>query len=146
VYGLAALRLGWAYCPAGVADVLNRIRGPFNISAPAIAAGVAAIEDRAHIDKAVAHNDRWLPWLAAEFEKLGLPVTHSVGNFLLIHFPKTGPHTAAAADAFLKSRGIIVRRVAGYGLPDALRMTVGTEAENRAVVEAIGAFLGKSMA
>ncbi|MFZ4807791.1 MAG: histidinol-phosphate transaminase [Hyphomicrobiaceae bacterium] len=146
IYGLAALRLGWAYCPAGVADVLNRIRGPFNISAPAIAAGVAAIEDRAHIDKAVAHNDQWLPWLAAEFEKLGLTVTPSVGNFLLIHFPKTGPRAAVAADAFLKSRGIIVRRVAGYGLPDALRMTVGTEAENRAVVAAIGAFLGKSTA
>ena len=146
IYGLAALRLGWAYCPAGVADVLNRIRGPFNISAPAIAAGVAAIQDRAHLDKAVAHNDQWLPWLTAAFETLGLTVTPSVGNFLLIHFPKAGPHTAIAADSFLKSRGIIVRRVAGYGLPDALRMTVGTDAENRAVVAAIGAFLGKTPA
>ena len=72
IYGLAALRLGWAYCPAGVADVLNRVRGPFNVTAPALAAGVAALADRAHLETAVAHNDTWLPWVTAEIEKLGL--------------------------------------------------------------------------
>ena len=72
IYGLAALRLGWAYCPAAVADVLNRVRGPFNVTAPAIAAGVAALADRAHVETAVAHNDKWLPWVTAEIEKLGL--------------------------------------------------------------------------
>ena len=87
IYGLAALRLGWAYCPAAVADVLNRVRGPFNVTAPAIAAGVAALEDSAHIEMAVAHNEKWLPWVTAEIEKLGLKVTPSVGNFVLIHFP-----------------------------------------------------------
>ena len=66
IYGLAALRLGWAYCPPAIADVLNRVRGPFNVAAPALAAGVAALEDRAHADKARAHNDRWLPWLAEQ--------------------------------------------------------------------------------
>jgi len=146
IHGLAALRLGWAYCPAAVADVLNRIRGPFNVSAPAIAAGVAAIEDRAHEEKAVVHNDRWLPWLTAEIEKLGLKVTPSVANFLLVHFPKADGRTAEAADAFLKSRGIIVRRVAGYGLPDALRMTVGTESDNRAVVAALSEFVQRKAA
>lgn len=146
IHGLAALRLGWAYCPAEVADVLNRIRGPFNVSAPAIAAGVAAIEDRAHEEKAVVHNDRWLPWLTAEIEKLGLKVTPSVANFLLVHFPKADGRTAEAADAFLKSRGIIVRRVAGYGLPDALRMTVGTESDNRAVVAALSEFVQRKAA
>ncbi len=118
IHGLAGLRLGWAYCPEGVADALNRIRGPFNVSTPAIAAGVAAIEDTAHEEASAAHNERWLPWLTAEIEKLGLKVTPSVANFLLIHFPKDAKHNARAADAFLKSRAIIVRRVDAYGLPN----------------------------
>ena len=87
IYGLAALRLGWAYCPAAVADVLNRVRGPFNVTAPAIAAGVAALADKAHLETAVAHNDKWLPWVTAEAEKLGIKVTPSIGNFVLMHFP-----------------------------------------------------------
>jgi histidinol-phosphate aminotransferase len=141
IHGLAALRLGWAYCPEAVADVLNRIRGPFNVSAPAIAAGAAAMEDAEHVEASAKHNARWLPWLAAEVEKLGLKVTPSVANFLLVHFPKDPGNAASAADAFLKSRAIIVRRVDAYGLPHALRITVGTEADNRAVVAALADFL-----
>ena len=145
IHGLAALRLGWCYGPAAIMDVLNRIRGPFNVSSPAIAAGIAAIEDRGHVEMSIAHNERWLEWLQAEVPKLGLEVTPSVGNFVLIHFPKGDKaRSAAAADAFLKARHIILRRVAGYGLPDALRMTVGTEADNRAVVGALSDFLGKA--
>ena len=141
IHGLAALRLGWAYCPPGIADVLNRVRGPFNVSAPAIAAGIAAIEDRAHQEAAINHNEKWLPWVTAELEKLDLKVTPSVGNFILIHFPATGAKTAAAADAYLKARAIIVRAVGAYKLPHCLRMTIGTEAENRAVVAALTAFM-----
>lgn len=141
IHGLAALRLGWAYCPAGIADVLNRIRGPFNVTAPAIAAGIAAIEDKAHAEKAVAHNEQWLPWMTAEVEKLGLEVTQSVGNFILIHFPGGGGKGAVAADEFLKSKGIIMRRVAGYGLPNALRMTIGTAEENRITAAALAEFV-----
>jgi histidinol-phosphate aminotransferase len=144
IYGLAALRLGWAYCPAAVADVLNRVRGPFNVTAPAIAAGVAALQDRAHVETAVAHNEKWLPWVTAEIEKLGLEVTPSVGNFVLIHFPHVRGKDAAAADEFLKARGIIMRRVAAYGLPHCLRMTIGTEDDNRQVVAALVALLGRS--
>jgi histidinol-phosphate aminotransferase len=143
IYGLAALRLGWAYCPAAVADVLNRVRGPFNVTAPALAAGKAAILDRAHVETAVAHNEKWLPWVAAELERLGLKVTPSVGNFLLIHFPSELARSANNADEFLKGRGIILRRVAAYGLPGALRMTIGTEDDNRRVVAALQQFMGQ---
>jgi histidinol-phosphate aminotransferase len=142
IYGLAALRLGWAYCPAAVADVLNRVRGPFNVNAPAIAAGVAALADRAHVEHAIAHNEKWLAWVTAEIGKLGLEVTPSVGNFVLIHF--ASPKDAGAADEFLKSHGIILRRVAAYGLPNCLRMTIGTEDDNHKVVAALKSFLGRA--
>ncbi|MDX2259539.1 MAG: histidinol-phosphate transaminase [Hyphomicrobiaceae bacterium] len=136
VHGLASLRIGWAYAPDAVADVINRIRGPFNLSAAAIAAGAAAIRDRAHLEAAVAHNTRWRGWLAAEVSRLGLAVTPSVANFILVHFPPGGG-AARQADAALRARGIIVRRVDAYGLPDALRITVGTEEENRILAAAL---------
>jgi histidinol-phosphate aminotransferase len=141
VHGLASLRLGWAYCPANVADALNRIRGPFNVSAPAMAAGVAALADRAHLERSVAHNETWLAWLTGELEQLGLEVTPSVGNFVLVHFPKQADRNADAADVFLKARRIVVRKMGAYGLPGALRMTIGTEAETRALADALKAFM-----
>ena len=142
IHGLASLRIGWGYCPAAVADVLNRIRGPFNMSSPAIAAGAAAIADTAHLEKAVAHNSKWLPWLEAEIGKLGLTVTPSVANFILIHFPREAGRAAKDADAFLKSKGIILRMVGSYGLGQCLRMTIGSEDENRRVVAALAEFTG----
>jgi histidinol-phosphate aminotransferase len=145
IHGLAALRLGWAYCPAAIADALNRIRGPFNVSAPAIAAGIAALDDRSHVEKSVAHNETWLPWLTAELEKLGLAVTPSVANFVLVHFPKESGRDADAANTFLQSRGIIVRKMGAYGLPGALRVTIGTEAENRATVAALEVFMAREV-
>jgi histidinol-phosphate aminotransferase len=97
--------------------------------------------DRAHVERTVAHNERWLSWLAEELPKLGLRVTPSVGNFILIHFPEAEKHSAARADAWLSERGYILRRVAAYGFPIALRMTVGTEEANRGVVAALADFL-----
>ena len=124
-------------------DALNRIRGPFNVNAAAMAAGVAAIEDAAHVEQARAHNDRWLAWLTAEIGKLGLEVTPSVANFVLIHFPERKGHTAQDADRFLTARGLILRGVAPYKLPGALRMTVGGEEANRLVVAALAEFVGR---
>ena len=123
IYGLAALRLGWAYCPPGIADTLNRIRGPFNVNAPAIAAGVAAINDTEFVDEAIAHNDKWLAWLTTELRGLGLKVTPSVGNFILIQFPDSDSHSAVAADAFLLEHGVVLRQVGNYHLPNGLRMS-----------------------
>ena len=131
IYGLAALRPGWMYGPAHVVDAVNRIRGPFNVNAPAIAAGIAAIRDTAHVERSREHNTRWLAWLTEEIGKLGLPVTPSVANFVLIHFPETKGRTAKDADAFLTKRGLVLRQVGAYKLPNALRMTVGSEEANR---------------
>ena len=140
IYGLAALRVGWAYAPLAVADALNRARGPFNLSSAAQAAAVAALADRAHTEAAFAHNARWLPWLKNEIESAGLKVIPSAGNFLLIHFPGTPARGAEAADAFLIKRGLILREVKVYGLPNCLRLTVGTEEENRLVAQALKDF------
>jgi histidinol-phosphate aminotransferase len=142
IHGLAAVRLGWLYGPAHIVDALNRVRNPFNVNTPAMKAGIAAIEDAAHVEKSVAHNAKWLAWLTGEITKLGLEVTPSVANFVLIHFPETKGKTAADADTFLTKRGLILRRVAGYGLPNCLRMTVGTEEANRLVVDALREFVG----
>jgi histidinol-phosphate aminotransferase len=141
VHGLGGLRLGWMFAPKHVVEAINRMRGPFNVNAVALEAGVAALRDRGHVERTVAHNETWLRWLTEEFTGLGLRVTPSVGNFVLVHFPAEEKHSAAAADAFLAARGYILRRVSGYGFPNALRMTVGTEEANRGVVAALAEFL-----
>lgn len=146
IHGLAALRVGWAYAPAAVCDAVNRIRGAFNVNLPAIEAGIAAMEDRAHEDAAVAHNVHWAAWLTEELSGLGLDVVPSVGNFLLVGFPAGGAKGAAAADAYLAARGIVVRAVASYGLPDHLRITIGTEEANRLVAATLRSFMATAPA
>lgn len=144
IYGLGGMRLGWAYCPTAVADVLHRIRGPFNVNAAAQAAGAAAVRDTDFTAKVRAHNAQWLPWTRDQLLALGLKVTDSVGNFVLVCFDGIVERNAEDADAFLKRNGIIVRRMAGYGLPECLRITVGTEDEMRAVVDALARFIGRN--
>ena len=141
IHGLAGLRVGWMYGPDHVVDAVNRIRGPFNLNAAAIAAGVAAIEDRDHQAAAFRHNAEWLPKVTAGLEALGLTVTPSVGNFVLIHFPDRDGKRAPDADAFLQGRGVVVRRMDGYGLPNALRMTIGSAEANEATLAALADFL-----
>ena len=143
IYALAGLRVGWAYCPAPVADVLNRVRGPFNVSEPAQLAAIAALKDRAHVDAGVAYNEKWRDWLTVEIRKLGLRVDDSVCNFVLIHFARDKGRTARDADAFLSRRGLILRGVENYALPDCLRLTIGSEEANRAVVAALAEFVGR---
>jgi histidinol-phosphate aminotransferase len=142
VFGLANLRIGWAYGPASIIDALNRTRGPFNVNGPALAAATAALSDRGHMEKAVAHNAEWRDWLAGELARLGLRVTPSIGNFLLIHFGATRGKGAAEADTHLRDRGLVLRRVGGYGFPNALRLTIGAEEANRAFVAALAEFFG----
>ncbi|MEC9022198.1 MAG: histidinol-phosphate transaminase [Pseudomonadota bacterium] len=141
IYGLASLRVGWAFCPGEIAGVLNRLRAPFNITSAAQAAAIEAVNDQEHINASLAHNDTWLPWLQDKLSSLGLHVHPSVGNFLLVRFPESPGSTADEANKFLASRGIIPRETSGYGLPQCLRITIGKEYENRAVEKALSEFV-----
>jgi histidinol-phosphate aminotransferase len=141
LYGLASLRLGWMYGPAAVVDVINRLRGPFNVSLPAQEAGIAALEDLEHEAKARRHNATWLPWLERELRSLGLEVNPSAGNFVLVAFPMQLGQDAASANRHLEADGLIPRQMAAYGLPHCLRISVGLEAENRAVVASLKRFV-----
>ena len=127
--------------PEHIIDAVNRIRGPFNVSTPAMYAAVAAIEDTAHQAMSKQFTETWRNWLTEEIGKLGLKVTPSVANFVLIHFPTTKGKTSAEADAYLTKRGLVLRGLNNYGLPHALRMTIGTEEANRLVVQALADFM-----
>jgi histidinol-phosphate aminotransferase len=144
IHGLGGVRLGWAYGPENVIDVLNRARGPFNINSAALDAGVAAIQDKAFTKKCFVHNLKWRAWTRNKLSDLGLKVNDSAGNFLLVEFDGSSKLNAAAADEFLKGAGIIVRSVASYGLPDHLRITIGTEKEMRSVIGVLRQFMGKN--
>ncbi|HVY04233.1 MAG TPA: histidinol-phosphate transaminase [Caulobacterales bacterium] len=141
IYGLAAARIGWAYGPPGVIEALNKVRMPFNVSTPAQAAAIAAIGDVDFAERSADHNARELARVTGALRALGLDVTESVGNFVLVHFPRKPGKGAAAADDFLSRRGFILRRVDGYGLPDALRLSIGKTEDNTGVIAALKDFL-----
>lgn len=143
IHALAGLRVGWAYAAPAVVDVLNRLRGPFNVSNVAIAAATAALDDPGHEARAKAHNTLWRPRLARAIAAIGLTVYPSLGNFVLVRMPKP-PKDAAAAHRFLARRKVLVRPVGAYGLPDCLRITVGRAGEIRALLAALEAFMRAS--
>jgi histidinol-phosphate aminotransferase len=143
LHGLAALRVGWGYMPAEMAGALDRIRLPFNTSIAAQEAAIAALDDTEFQAASVALVEQWRPWLVQQLGGLGLDVTPSAANFLLARFPATPGRTSHEAEAFLASRGLLVRNVAGYGLTSHLRITIGLEAHNRAVIAALAEFLGR---
>ncbi len=140
IYGLSALRLGWMYAPAGIVDAINRIRSPFNVSAAALAAGAAAMEDEDFVAYTRKFNNEQLAYLINEISKLGLTVHPTIANFVLVQFPE-GSKNAAAANVFMMDLGLIPREVANYGLPQCLRISVGLEEDNRAVVQALTNFM-----
>ena len=144
IHALAGLRVGWAYASVEIIDVLDRVRPPFNVSAPAIAAAKAALADREHTERSRAHNAGMLTWFVGQVEALGLRVNPSVANFVIVHFDPDTPRNAEAAYRFLFSRGIVTRRVAGYDLPDWVRMSIGTREEMEEVVAVLTEFVGTS--
>lgn len=139
IHGLGGLRIGWGFGPAHVIDALNRVRGPFNLSTAALLAAEAAVLDTAWTERCRAENARNRAWLAEALARHGVPSDASEANFLLARFRDADE--AAAADAALRDRGIIVRRVAGYNLPACLRITVGDADACAAVAETIGDFM-----
>jgi histidinol-phosphate aminotransferase len=143
IHGLASLRVGWAYCPAHIADALDRIRAPFNTSICAQEAAVAALGDLEFQARSVELVDRWRAWLTQQLGGLGLDVTPSQANFVMVGFPTAAGRTAREAEAFLAARGLIVRGIANYGLPDRLRITIGLEEHNRLLVDLLAEFLGR---
>jgi histidinol-phosphate aminotransferase len=140
IYGLGGLRIGWGYGPAEVIEVLNRIRGPFNLSGPALKAAHAAMLDQGYVERCRQENARLRDWLAGELDKLGVRSDASQCNFILAQFGDGAE--AEACDAYLKSQGLIVRRTAGYGLAQCLRITIGDGAACRRVARAVAAFKG----
>lgn len=144
VYGLAALRVGWMYAPQAVISAVNRIRAPFNINAPAIAAASVAIRDLGFIERAVAHNTEWMEKVVDGLKEIGLTVTPSVTNFVLIHFPDAEGRRASDADEYLTQRGYILRAVGGYGFPNALRMTIGTREACEGVLAVLRDFVSRA--
>lgn len=140
IYGLGGLRIGWGYGPAPIIDVLNRIRGPFNLSSTQQDVAEAAVRDQDHVARCRAENARLRHWLAEALAELGLPSDTSLANFVLARFASV--EEAEACDLHLQSQGLIVRRVGSYKLPHCLRITVGDEASCRRVVHAIGQFRG----
>ncbi len=134
IYGLPALRLGWAFAPAHIIDVMNRVRSPFNVNSPALAAGIAAMEDQAYVADMRAKNQQELTRVSNAITALGYAVVPSVTNFILVKF---GAETAKKVNAHLAARGLIVREVGGYGLPEYLRVSIGTSEENGLLIAAL---------
>ena len=141
LHGLAALRIGWAYCPPMIADAIDRIRAPFNTSIAAQQAAVASLADTEFQQRSRDHVAYWRPWLTQQLGGLGLDVVPSQANFVLVGFPATPGRTAREAEAWLAARGLIVRGVGNYGLPDHLRITIGLEEHNRAVIDGLSEFM-----
>ena len=140
IYGLGGLRIGWGYGPRHVIDVLNRIRGPFNLSTAQLEAAEAAVRDQDHVNRCRTENTRLRAWLAGALAELGVPSDTSMANFVLARF--ASQDEAEACDTFLQKQGLIVRRVGGYKLPHCLRITIGDEASCRQVAHAVAQFKG----
>ena len=140
IYGLGGLRVGWAYAPAHVIDVLNRVRGPFNLGTLQLAAAEAAVRDRDYVTRSRTENARMRTWMQKALAEIGVMSDTSTANFVLARFDSA--EEAEACEAHLRSEGLLVRKVGGYGLPNCLRITVGDESSCRRVVHAIGTFRG----
>ncbi len=139
VFGLGGMRVGWGYGPPAVIDAINRVRGVFNVNLAAQGAAVAALAEPGWVEASVAHNEKWRDWLTSELHRVGIKTVPSVCNFFLADFETA--ERAAAANAHLKSRGLIVRAMGSYNLSQMLRITVGTEEECRLVASALGDFM-----
>ncbi|PPR12785.1 MAG: Histidinol-phosphate aminotransferase [Alphaproteobacteria bacterium MarineAlpha12_Bin1] len=144
IYGLASLRVGWAYGPKEIIETLDRIRPPFNVNSIGISGAIAALADKEHTKKSKLHNSEILHWFTEEVKRMGLKSHPSFANFLIVYFDPNTPKNAEAAYQFLFERGIITRRVGGYGLPDWVRISMGTQEEMEIVSATLKEFVEKN--
>ncbi len=140
IYGLGGMRVGWSYSSKEIADVLNRIRGIFNLSIATQAAALAALADDDYIKRSLQVNSQQKKWITERFETLGIHVYPGEGNFILFTLGSEGK--AVACLNFMKERGILLRGMIAYGLPDCLRMTIGLPEDMQAIDCAMREFLG----
>ncbi len=140
--GLAALRVGWLYGPAHIVDALNRMRGPFNVSVPAQVAAIAAAGDAEFTARLSTHNAKWRAWLTEQLRSNRVQVPESQGNFILAIFDESAGPVAAEIFTTLADAGLIVREMGGYGLPNALRISIGADEAMRHVADIIKTRLG----
>jgi len=138
IYGLGGMRVGWGYGPGHVIDVLNRIRGPFNMSNTALAAAEASVRDQAYVEKCRFENARMREWMGTALAEIGVQSDASCTNFILARF--SDEDEAVGCEEHLRFKGLLVRKTTGYGLPNCLRITIGDEPACRQVVAAIRAF------
>jgi len=141
IYGLSALRLGWAYCPQAIIDVLQRIRSPFNTNSPAMVAAIEAVKDQNYIDRIRLHTAKWQQRIEKELSALGIRVIPSAANFYLLNFNQCAGKSALKAADFLEAEGIIPRPVRTSDGEDVLRITVGLDGENEAVIMALRKYM-----
>ena len=135
IYGLAALRLGWGYCPPAIADVLNRIRGPFNTTMAAQEAGIAALGDQDFVNRNREFNREERDFLQQQLGGMGLEFAPSYGNFILVKFPDEPGLNADDVQAYLTENGVIVREMGAYKLGQYLRVSIGPKAGNRKFID-----------
>ena len=140
-HGLAGLRIGWAYCPADIAATLATVKPPYGVSLAAVEAGAASLGDHDFQERSLRHNQEMVPWFSARMAALGLHVEPTVANFVMLRFPRENGRDADAARLFLDARNILVRKLDDYGLPDHVRVSMGTRAEMDITVAAITEFL-----
>ncbi|SLN20119.1 Histidinol-phosphate aminotransferase 2 [Aquimixticola soesokkakensis] len=140
IYGLGGLRVGWGYASREIIDVLTRLRQPFNLSEIQMATAEAAVRDRDFVERCRTENAKWREWLRNALVQMGVGCDASHANFVLARFEN--PQEAEACNAALRADGIIVRPVKSYGLPQALRITVGDESACRRVIHVIATFKG----
>jgi histidinol-phosphate aminotransferase len=140
LYGLATLRVGWGYAPAAMALAMDRLRPPFNVSGPAEAAAVAGLADADFTERSLAHVARWRPVYAERLAALGLEPVPSATNFVTFRVPSG----AAALEQALAERGVLVRGLSNYGLPEHLRITIGSDADSERVLGMLGEIVGQT--
>ncbi|MCW8914586.1 MAG: histidinol-phosphate transaminase [Magnetovibrio sp.] len=140
LFALGGLRVGWGYFPTEIADVMNRVRGPFNVGSVGQAAGIASLQDLEFQQKSVEHTLEWVDKTQSALNDLGIQTTQSVANFILARLGS--PERAEAADTYLRERGIIVRRMGSYDLPDSLRVSIGAADEMEIFINTMRDFVG----